>query len=148
MPKTSLQNGMISGAGIHPVEKARHLSHQPIGRWSLKVGALPSDGTGHHPHGATGVTAKFADLDRGKSTVTRREECCVPAKQPLVGERSLATSRRIQHHLDHAFNGAIHRGQCADVHAKTAGNGGTNGLGIQSLALDFTGLDDVFGQRR
>jgi len=54
----------------------------------------------------------------------------------------------VEHHLDHAFYVAIHRGQRADVDAKSASDQATYRYDVVLLALDLACLDDVLGQHR
>ena len=56
-------------------------------------------------------------------------------------------SRGVQHHFNDAFDVPIRRVNAAGIHAEAARNRGANLAGIQSLALDFAALDDVFRKR-
>jgi hypothetical protein len=54
----------------------------------------------------------------------------------------------VKHHLDHTVNVPVHRGQRADVDAEPARDGRAHGRGVELLAFDLAGLDDIFGQGR
>jgi hypothetical protein len=109
---------------------------------------LATDGAGHHLHRAGGIVAPAADVDLGPGRVAGGKQRGMPAEQRSRGHRCMAVGGGIEHHLDHAFDVAIHRGQRADVHAQPAGDGGAHGFDIELLALDLAGLDHVLGERR
>ena len=54
--------------------------------------------------------------------------------------------RRVEHHLDHAFDVAIDGRQAADVHAEAPRDGRADLLGIERLAFDLAAFQDVVGQ--
>jgi len=107
-----------------------------------------ADGAGHHLHRAGGIVAPAADLDPGKAGIAGGKQCGMPTEQTLPRYRCLAVGRGIQHHLDHALNVPIDRGQGADVHAQPARDGRAHGFDVELLALDLAGLDHVLGERR
>ena len=78
---------------------------------------LAANGAGHHLHRAAGIITPGADVDPGKAGVAGGKQCGVPTVQPLTRHRRMAVGGGIEHHLDHAFNVPIHRGQGTDVHA-------------------------------
>jgi hypothetical protein len=51
-----------------------------------------------------------------------------------------------QHHLHHALDVAVGRFQATDVYAQPPGDGGANLFGIQPLAFNLAGPDDVLGE--
>jgi hypothetical protein len=121
---------------------------QTIGGRRLEMHPLAADGAGHHLHRAAGIVAPAADLDPGKAGVAGGKQRGMPAEQTLPRHRRMAVGGGIEHHLDHAFDVAIHRGQRADVHAQPAGDGRAHGFDVELLTLDLAGLDHVLGQRR
>lgn len=72
----------------------------------------------------------------------------MPAKQAFSCQVRVAARCRVKHHLDDALHVAIQWCQRSDVHAQSAGDGRTHGVGIEPLTLYFAGLQDILGQRR
>lgn len=70
----------------------------------------------------------------------------MPRKEPLVSERLLIVVRRVEHHFNDALDTAVRRLKRADIHAETAGNRGSDLVGVQLLTLDFTALDHIGGE--
>jgi len=70
----------------------------------------------------------------------------MPAEQPFGGERLVVVLRGVEHHLDHTLDIPVGRGEGADVDAEASRDGGADLVLVQDLALDFGGLEDVFGQ--
>ena len=109
---------------------------------------LAANGARHHLRRAAGIIAPATDLDPGKAGVAGRKQRGMPAEQALSRHRCMTVGGGIEHHLDHAFDVPIHRGQGADVHAQTTGDGGAHGFDIELLTLDLAGLDHVLGEHR
>ena len=84
------------------------------------MNTLPVKRAGNDLHRAGGVVAPDTGTDAGEAAVAGGEECRVPAKQAFLGQRFGAAGGGVEHHVDDAFDIAIHRGQCADVDAKAA----------------------------
>jgi hypothetical protein len=146
-PRPALSSGGSFDGAIQPVEEAAGFGLQAIGGRRLEMHPLAADGAGHHLHRATGIVAPAADLDLGKAGVAGGKQRGMPAEQPLPRHRRMAVGRGIEHHLDHAFDVPIHRGQGADVHAQPAGDGRAHGFDVELLTLDLAGLDHVLGER-
>ena len=103
---------------------------------------------GHHLHRTGGIVAPAAHVDPDQSRIARGEQRRVPPEQAVTSDRGAAVGGGVEHHLDHAFDVTIHRGQRADVDAKSASDGRADGLDVELLSLDLAGLDDVLGQHR
>ena len=71
----------------------------------------------------------------------------MPAEQPLIRQRPVIVARGVEHHLDDAFDVAIRGLEAADVQAQTPRHRRADLFGVELLAFDFAGLQNVFGQR-
>ncbi len=69
----------------------------------------------------------------------------MPAEQALTRDQRMAVGRGVEHHLHHAFDVSIDRGQRSNSHAQPAGDGRAHRFHIELLALDLAGLDHIFG---
>ena len=70
----------------------------------------------------------------------------MPSEQPFLGQRLVESLCGIEHHLHDAVHEAIGRLQAADVHAQAASHGRADLIGIEPLALNLAGLQDVIRQ--
>ena len=70
----------------------------------------------------------------------------MPGEQAVLGERRRKVLGRVEHHLDHAVDVAVRRGEGSDIHAEAAGDRGSHLILVEQFAFDFAGLEDVFGE--
>ena len=108
---------------------------------------LPPQGAGHHLHRSAGIIPPAGDLDFGKPGVPSWKQRGMPAEQACLCHRRRTVRRRIEHHLDHAFDMTIRRCQSANIHAQAAGDAGADGSDVQLLAFDLAGFDDILATR-
>src|ERR1700751_4179308 len=71
----------------------------------------------------------------------------MPVKEAPRRQRPVVTLRRIEHHLDYAFNVPVRLSQAADVEPETARNRGAHLVAVECLAFDFTRFQNLLGQR-
>ena len=83
-----------------------------------------------------------AHLNAQPPAVADREQGGVPAKQALGRERLRVVLGGVQHHVHHAINMAIRRGERANGHAQPPGDAGAHGVQVQGFAFDGAGGDD------
>jgi hypothetical protein len=67
----------------------------------------------------------------------------VPREQPFGGKRLVIVARRVEHHFDDAFDVAVSRLECTDVHPQAARYRGPHLFCVKLLALNLTAFDDV-----
>ena len=82
-----------------------------------------------------------------RPTASGREERRVPSEQSFRRQRLPSVPRRIEHHLDHAFDSTIDDVEAGDGDAEAAGDGRADLPGVELLALDLAALDRFLGQR-
>jgi hypothetical protein len=93
-----------------------------------------------------GVVAPGTHVDTREAAIARREQRGVPAEQALRGKRRAEVGRGVQHHLHHAVDMPVDRGERANVHTQAARQRGAHRFDVEVLALDLAGLDHVVGQ--
>jgi hypothetical protein len=96
--------------------------------------ALAPQWSRDHLHRTGGVNAPAAHVDSDQARIARGEQRGVPPEQTVSGDRGVAVGDGVEHHLDHAFDVTIHRGQCADVDAESASDGRAHRLDVELLA--------------
>ena len=72
-------------------------------------------------------------------------DACHPNSRSTVSGL-IVVPRRVEHHLDNAFDLAVRRFDAADIDAETTRDRGTHLARVQCLALDVAALDDVFSE--
>ena len=144
--ETRLHEPVAVRGQLEPFEKAGHLRLEPRRGRRFEVHLAPADGAGDHLHRSGRIVAPGAGADRREAAVAGREKRGMPAEQALARERLRMRAGGVEHHLDHAVDVPIRRRQRADVQAQPAGDGRTHRFGVELLALDLAGLDDILGQ--
>jgi hypothetical protein len=124
-----------------------HFRADTAGFRSLVMHALPADWPRYHLHGTCIVIPPFTNTDAMHAAPARGEERCMPAVQPLGGQRLAIVLCRVEHHFDHALDIPVGRRQRPDVDAEAAGDRGAHLVLVQELAFDFRGLEDILRQR-
>ena len=71
----------------------------------------------------------------------------MPAEEALRGQRLVVVLRRVQHHLDDAFDVTVRRLQPADIDSEPTRDRRADLVGVQLLAFDLAALQHVFGER-
>ena len=71
----------------------------------------------------------------------------MPAQQALLCQRLGVVLRGFERHLHDAFDAAVRGDQAGDVHAQPTRYGGPDLSGIEELAFDLAGLEDVKRER-
>src|SRR5271165_1737428 len=89
---------------IEPAKECTHLPRQLRGRWSFEVNPLPPKRPGDHLHRALGIVPPSAGPDLLHTAASCWKERCVPAVQPVGGERFVVLPCRVEHHLNHTFH--------------------------------------------
>ena len=70
----------------------------------------------------------------------------MPSKQTFRRQRCREVPRRIEQHVDDAIHMTFGCHETRSIHPKPSRQGRTNLSAVENFALDFAGLDDVFGQ--
>src|SRR4051812_517922 len=144
MGERSFENRIdVAGIAVKPVEKSLHLCIQSRCCWSFEVNSLATDGTGDDLHGTGRIIAPCSGGDLRHAAAPCWKERRMPCEQPVGSKGLLVVARRIEHHFDHAFDVSVGGLESTDVHAKAAGERGSNLLGIEFLTLNFAGLENV-----
>lgn len=71
----------------------------------------------------------------------------MPAEEPVGAKRCGEALRGVQHHLDHALDIAVSGLGAARIQAEPPRNRRAHLIGIEVLALDLAGLEDIQRQR-
>ena len=71
----------------------------------------------------------------------------MPPEQPLIGQRRSEVLGGIEHHLDHALDIPVGGLRSPGIKPEASGDGRAHLFGIELLALDLAGLQDVQRQR-
>ena len=100
-----------------------------------------------HLHRAFRIFAPGPYPDLRYPVMAGREQGRVPCEETPARQRLGVTLRRFQHHLDHAFDMPVRRGEPADIDPQVARGRGTHLIAVKRLALDFARLQDILGQR-
>lgn len=148
MAKPGLEQRRFVRCRIQPVDETTGFCIQMSSWRRLEMDFLAANGARHHLHGIAGIIAPAADFDPGQAGVSARKQRGMPAQQTLLRHGHMAVGGGVEHHVDHALDVAIDRGECADVHTQSARDGRAHGLNIEPLALNLAGLDHVLGERR
>jgi len=107
---------------VEPVQESPHFAIEPFRRWRLKMNALFADRAGDNLHRASAVIASAAYLDFGHATAPSGKEGRMPCQKPFPCERLVIVACGIEHHFNDAFDMAVCRLQCANIHAEAARN--------------------------
>ena len=108
---------------------------------------LTPDRTGDDLHRTCPVIAPGTHADLAHATAAGWKQRRVPGEESVGGERLVVVARRVQHHLDDAFDVAVRGHNAPDIHPEAARDGGAHLLSVQRLAFDLAALDHVVGQR-
>ena len=105
-------------------------------------GSYPSaDGAGHDLHRTTGIVAPCPDDNLAHAAAPGREQCRMPAEEPLVRERLGEVAVLHQHHLDDALDVAVWRYHSSRSRPNRRAMKSAPGP-RPALALDFAGLQE------
>ena len=140
--------GSDSRRRLEPVQERSHLRIESGGRRRLEVHALAAGRPGNHLHGIGAAAAPRPDRDPPHAAATGGEQRRVPVVQPAPCRQGFGRSvpRRVQHHLDDAFDITIRPPDTAGVHAETPRDRGSDLCRVELLALDIAALDHVLDQ--
>jgi len=70
----------------------------------------------------------------------------MPRKEPFDSERQVIVARGVEHHFNDAFDMAVCRLECANIHAEAPGNRGSDLFRVQLFPLDLAALEHIGGQ--
>mgnify|MGYP007050449361 CR=1 FL=1 len=146
MGNGGLENRIETVLALEPVEKGGRFTRKPVCLGGLEMNPLAAMRPRDHLHQPGRGIAPCSDNDPPHAASSGGEQGRMPAEQPFFGERCREILRGIEHHLDDTLDIAIGWGEPADIHAKPAGDGGTNLFPVEPLALDLAGFDDILGE--
>jgi hypothetical protein len=93
------------------------------------------------------VIAPGTRADPAHATAACRKQRRVPGAESVGGESLVVVARRIQHHLNDAFDVTVRSYNTPGIQTEAARDGRPHLLNIQRLTFDLAALDDVVGQR-
>ena len=147
MRKRGLQHRLGRRLAVEPLEEPSHLLFEPVGDWCLEVHAFAADRTGHDLHRRRTVVTPGAHRDSMHPAPASREQRRVPAEEAVRRQQLVVVLRRVQHHLDDAFDVTVRRLQTADIDPQPTRDRRPDLVRVQPLAFDLAALQHVFGER-